>query len=48
MKMHFVDTMDQVLKIALEGPLPQMLEETPQTGITPITPEPAESPATHQ
>src|SRR5438477_4816363 len=48
MKMHFVDTMDQVLKIALEGPLPQMLEETPQTGITPITPQPAESPATHQ
>jgi ATP-dependent Lon protease len=48
MKMHFVDTMDQVLKIALEGPLPQILEETPQTGITPITPQPAESPATHQ
>jgi ATP-dependent Lon protease len=48
MKMHFVDTMDQVLKIALEGPLPQMLEETSQTGITPITPQATESPATHQ
>src|ERR1700746_3591274 len=48
MKLHFADTMDQVLQIALEGPLPQMLEETPQTGITPITPQPAESPATHQ
>jgi ATP-dependent Lon protease len=48
MKMHFVDTMDQVLKIALEGPLPQILEETPQTTITPIASQPAEGPATHQ
>jgi ATP-dependent Lon protease len=47
MKMHFVETMDQVLKVALEGPLPQILEETPQT-ITPITPQAGESPATHQ
>src|SRR5258706_7108184 len=28
MNLHFVDTMDQVLKMALEGPLPQILEET--------------------
>jgi ATP-dependent Lon protease len=47
MKMHFVETMDQVLKVALEGPLPQILEETPQT-ITPIAPQAGESPATHQ
>ena len=47
MKMHFVDTMDQVLKVALEGPLPQILEETPQT-ITSIAPTAGESPATHQ
>src|ERR1700757_383054 len=39
MKMHFVDTMDQVLKIALEGPLPQILEETRETTITPIAPQ---------
>jgi ATP-dependent Lon protease len=47
MKLHFVDTMDQVLKIALEGPLPQILEET-APAITPIAPQPTEGPATHQ
>src|SRR5216110_1044054 len=39
MTMHFVDTMDQVLKIALEGPLPQMLDESTPTTITPIAPQ---------
>ncbi|HEX4037559.1 MAG TPA: endopeptidase La [Acidobacteriaceae bacterium] len=29
MKLNFVDTMDEVLKIALEGPLPELKEETP-------------------
>ena len=29
MKLNFVDTMDEVLKIALEGPLPELREETP-------------------
>jgi ATP-dependent Lon protease len=29
MKLNFVDTMDEVLKIALEGPLPELHEETP-------------------
>jgi ATP-dependent Lon protease len=48
MKMHFVETMDQVLKVALEGPLPQILEEPTQTTITAITPQAGESPATHQ
>jgi ATP-dependent Lon protease len=27
MKLHFVDNMDQVLAVALEGPLPQMPSE---------------------
>ncbi|MGB8538608.1 MAG: endopeptidase La [Acidobacteriaceae bacterium] len=30
MKLHFVDQMDEVLKIALEGPLPELREETPE------------------
>jgi ATP-dependent Lon protease len=30
MKLHFVDQMDDVLKIALEGPLPELHEETPE------------------
>src|SRR5579885_2806711 len=47
MKMHFVDTMDQVLKVALEGPLPQVLDETTQA-ITPIAPQAGESPVAHQ
>jgi ATP-dependent Lon protease len=45
--MHFVDTMDQVLKISLEGPLPQIMEETAQT-ITPLAPQAGEIPAAHQ
>src|SRR5712664_3953897 len=47
MKMHFVETMDQVLAVALEQPLPQSSEETAQP-IAPIAPLPAESPAAHQ
>src|SRR5438128_4648661 len=46
MKLHFVDTMDQVLAVALEKPLPAVGEETTQP-IAPIT-QPGESPATHQ
>jgi ATP-dependent Lon protease len=30
MKLHFVDQMDDVLKIALETPLPELREETPE------------------
>src|SRR3984885_2318282 len=30
MKLHFVDQMDEVLKIALEAPLPELHEETPE------------------
>ncbi len=49
MKLHFVDTMDQVLQIALESPLPKLEEQAAQ----PIAPPPlttgsGESPATHQ
>jgi ATP-dependent Lon protease len=33
MKLHFVEEMDQVLKIALEGNLPELAEETP-AGLT--------------
>jgi ATP-dependent Lon protease len=46
MKLHFVDTMDQVLSIALEKPLPASAEE----GSQPIAPPPAsvEAPTAHQ
>jgi ATP-dependent Lon protease len=45
MKLHFVDQMDEVLKIALEGPLPELREETPEalTGVKP-PPAPADQP----
>jgi ATP-dependent Lon protease len=49
MKMHFVDTMDQVLAVALEHPLPEPVphvEEGEQT-ITPLAP-PTEGPTAHQ
>jgi len=46
MKLHFVDTMDQVLAVAFEKPLPAVGAETTQP-IAPIT-QPGESPATHQ
>jgi ATP-dependent Lon protease len=47
MKMHFVDTMDQVLQIALESPLPSLSEDVTAQTITPLT-SVEESPATHQ
>src|SRR5450432_360239 len=46
MKMHFVETMDQVLAVALERPLPEIIEEEAQP-IAPIPP-PGESPTAHQ
>ena len=48
MKLHFVDNMDEVLKVALEGPLPQMTEVA-QDG-TPIAPPPdsSDAPTTRQ
>jgi ATP-dependent Lon protease len=48
MKMHFVDTMDQVLQIALESPLPSLREEETAQPIAPLTSETGESPAAHQ
>jgi len=49
MKMHFVDTMDQVLAVALERPLPEpvpQVEGGAQT-ITPLAP-PVEGSTAHQ
>jgi ATP-dependent Lon protease len=34
MKLHWVESMDEVLKIALEGPLPELTEETPVALVT--------------
>src|ERR1700692_2914590 len=48
MKMHFVDTMDQVLQIALESPLPTMHEEETAQPIAPLTSSTGDSPAAHQ
>jgi hypothetical protein len=39
MKVHFVDNMDQVLKVALETPLPDFPEEDAQTIPAPAVPE---------
>jgi ATP-dependent Lon protease len=47
MKMHFVDTMDQVLQIALESPLSSIEEATTQP-IAPLTTSTSESPTAHQ
>ena len=35
MKLHFVEDMDQVLQIALEGKLPELKEEAPEA-LTPV------------
>jgi len=47
MKLHFVDTMDQVLQIALEGPLPKLEDEAGRT-IAPLTSTTGDSPTAHQ
>ncbi len=47
MKMHFVDTMDQVLQIALESAPPKIEEDVTQP-IAPLTSTTGEGPATHQ
>jgi ATP-dependent Lon protease len=49
MKLHFVDTMDQVLTIALEKPLPESAVEVAET-VQPIAPLPPQSdaPTAHQ
>ena len=48
MKLHFVDTMDQVLQIALEAPLPTSVEETAQPLAPPLTTGTTEAPTAHQ
>ena len=45
MKLHFVKTMDDVLALALESPLPEVAEETPSIAALSPTPE---LPAAHQ
>jgi hypothetical protein len=35
MKLHFVDSMDEVLQIALERPLPEVPEASPLPAINP-------------
>ena len=47
MKLHFVETMDQVLALALERPLPEIADAAAHS-IAPITPPPSESPTAHQ
>ena len=45
MKLRFVKTMDDVLALALEAPLPEVTEETPTIAAIPPTPE---APTAHQ
>jgi ATP-dependent Lon protease len=47
MKLHFVDQMDEVLKIALEGPLPELKEEAPEV-LAAVPPPVVPSPRAHQ
>jgi ATP-dependent Lon protease len=50
MKLHFVDNMDQVLAIALEGPLPEMTDSE-TVSMSPIAtppPPPTDIPTAHQ
>jgi ATP-dependent Lon protease len=48
MKLHFVDTMDQVLQIALESPLPSRSEEETARAIAPLTSGTEDTPTAHQ
>ncbi|HWW16486.1 MAG TPA: endopeptidase La [Candidatus Dormibacteraeota bacterium] len=48
MKLHFVDTMDQVLQIALVSPLPSLSEDVTTQPIAPLTSSTDDSPAAHQ
>ncbi|HWR17894.1 MAG TPA: endopeptidase La [Terriglobales bacterium] len=49
MKIHPVDTMDQVLAIALEQPLPEIVEDLPEGQALPaIPPAATEGPTAHQ
>jgi len=50
MKLHFAENMDEVLSIALEGPLPKYSEEAEAQGLPAVTPTPASQqlPVQHQ
>ncbi len=49
MKLHFADTMDEVLSIALEGPLPEYIEPADTQGMPAVTPtQPSQLPVQHQ
>jgi ATP-dependent Lon protease len=48
MKIHPVDTMDQVLAIALERSLPEIIEEVPEGQPLPTMPPASEGPTAHQ
>ena len=50
MKLHFVEQMDQVLKLALEGDLPELREETPEalTAVLPVAGIDLPQPVAHQ
>src|SRR5690349_17593672 len=49
MKLHFADTMDDVLGIALEGPLPEYIESGETQGMPAVTPtQPSQLPVQHQ
>jgi ATP-dependent Lon protease len=47
MKLHMVDQMDEVLKIALEGPLPELREETPEALANVPAPPATDQPRAH-
>jgi ATP-dependent Lon protease len=48
MKLNFVDTMDEVLKIALEAPLPELREDTPLEPAVLNVPPPSPEQRPHQ
>jgi ATP-dependent Lon protease len=48
MKLHFVGQMDEVLQIALESPLPELKEETPEALAVLPAAVPQDQPRAHQ
>ena len=48
MKLHFVDSMDEVLRLALEAPLPELKEETPEVLAAVVPPAIAPEQRPHQ
>ena len=48
MKLHFVEQMDEVLQIALESPLPELKEETPEALAVLPAAVPQDQPRAHQ